>query len=392
MHGPAGVWRHQAFDAALTVVLLATGLVDLFTGALGGIFPGSRWVHLPFILGMAVPVFWRRRYPLPTLLVVAVVQSIWVFGLYPLDQQPPLEPFVALLIAVYSASAYADGRAARAAWVTVGLGVLSDIPSLIEGKPIGNVAGPDVTLLIAFSLGLGFARSRRRADAQERRAAQAERDAAEAAERVRVEERARIARELHDVISHDVSLIVLQAGVERRVSGTDDSPTGQALASIESIGRDALGELRRMLGVLRKPDGDAPLHPQPGLRDLPALVAQVREAGLAVDLVVEGEPVPVPSGLDLAAYRIVQESLTNVAKHATGATARAVIRYLADGLELEIVDTGTSTPAAALVPAGGHGVVGMRERVGLYGGTLDVRPHPGGGFRVTARIPLPATP
>jgi signal transduction histidine kinase len=297
-----------------------------------------------------------------------------------------------LLIAVYSASAYADGRAARAAWVTVGIGVLSDIPSLVQGKPIGNVAGPDVTLLIAFSLGLGFARSRRRADAQERRAAQAERDVADAAERATVEERARIARELHDVISHDVSLIVLQAGVERRVSGADDSPTGQALASIESAGRDALGELRRMLGVLRKPDGDAPLHPQPGLGDLPALIAQVRETGLAVDLVVEGEPIPVPSGLDLAAYRIVQESLTNVAKHAAGGTARAAIRYLADGLELEILDTGTPTPAPALVPAGGHGLVGMRERVLLYGGTLDARPQPGGGFRVTARIPLPAMP
>ncbi|MGH8960899.1 MAG: DUF7134 domain-containing protein [Jatrophihabitantaceae bacterium] len=129
-------------------VLLATGLIDLFTGALGGVFPGSQWVHLPFIIAMAAPVAWRRRWPLATLLVVAVVQSIWLFGLYPLDQQPPLEPFVALLIAVYSASAYADGRAARAAWVTVAIGVLSDIPSLIEGKPIGNVAGPDVTLLI----------------------------------------------------------------------------------------------------------------------------------------------------------------------------------------------------------------------------------------------------
>ncbi|MGH8960833.1 MAG: sensor histidine kinase [Jatrophihabitantaceae bacterium] len=380
--------RHEAFDVLVAAVLLGAGLVDLYSGVLGGVFPGSRWVHLPFVIAMSVPIAWRRRWPLGTLLVVAIVQSIWLFGLYPLDQQPPFEPFVALLIAVYSASAYSDGHAARAAWVTVGLGVLSDIPSLIEGKPIGNVAGPDVTLLIAFSLGLGFARSRRRADAQERRAAQAEQEATEAADRAAAEERARIARELHDVISHDVSLMVLQASVERRVSPQDSASTAQTLESIEATGREALGELRRMLGVLRKSGESAPLRPQPGLAQLLELVEHARQAGVLVDLSIEGEPAPLPAGVDLAAYRIVQESLTNIVKHAGGSTARVTVRYAVDAVEIDVSNAATTTAAAVPMPTGGHGLLGLRERAVLYGGSFEAGPQSSGGFRVRARVPV----
>jgi len=367
-------------------VLLIMGLLDLYGRVFEGVFPHSSWAHLPFVLTTSVLVFFRRRNPLLALVGLAVVQSAWIYGLYPLHQQPPLIPFVQLLVVVYSAAAYAEGRAARAAWVVVGLGIATDIPTLAIGKPLGDVAGPDIALLLAFVLGLGFARIRHRAEAEKQRADRAEQDRLAAAERAAAEERARIARELHDVISHDVSMMVLQASVERRLSTGHDS-ADETLASIESTGREALAELRRMLGVLRKADDDAPLQPQPGLAQLPELVGKARTAGLPVELVIAGDPVPVPAGLDIAAYRIVQESLTNVAKHAAGAPVTATVRYGDHSLEIEVVDTGGHAPA--LTAPGGHGLIGMKERVALFGGTLEALPVTGGGFHVRARLPMP---
>lgn len=388
MRVSTGEPRHEAFDAALAVVLLIASLADLFTAALGGVYPHGIWAHLPFVVLTSLPVAFRRRWPLGALIALAVSQSAWIYGLYPLDQQPPLVPFLQLLVVVYTAAAYSDGRAAQAAWFVIAVGIGTDIPTLAIGKPLGDVAGPDLSLLLAFSVGLGFARMRRRADAQEQRASLAEQDRLEAVARAAAEERARIARELHDVISHDVSLMVLQASVERRVHAGDDS-TMQTLANIESTGREALAELRRMLGVLRKTD-DAPLSPQPGLAQLPDLVEQARAAGLPVRLVVHGDPVALPAGLDIAAYRIVQESLTNAAKHAAGATVTATIHYTAGALDIDITDDGHPDPTRRPLPSGGHGLVGMQERVSLFGGTLQAAPAAHGGFQVRARLPLPA--
>jgi len=381
--------RQHALDIALAAVLLALSLLDLFTHALQGVYPHSQWAHLPFVVVTALPVAVRRRWPLGAMLVFAVTQSIWIYSLYPLDQQPPLIPFVQLIIIVYTAAAYSDGRTARAAMVVVAIGVLTDIPTLAIGKPIGNVAGPDVVMAIAFGVGTAFARMRRHNETLEEQAARAERERIEAAERAAAEERARIARELHDVISHDVSLIVLQASVERRMHNGDGS-TAQTLASIESTGREALAELRRMLGVLRKDDHDAPLQPQPGLAELPDLVEQARSAGVPVNLVVDGQPVAVPPGLDIAAYRIVQESITNAAKHAAGAAVTATLRYGEGSLDIDVVNDGGAGSPTAPLPRGGHGLVGMQERVALFGGSLEATPADGGGFRVLARLPLPA--
>ena len=381
---PTGERRRDAFDALLGVALLAASLADLFGHVLQGVFPHSVWAHLPFVVAMSGFVFVRRGQPVVALVGLGIVQSAWLYGLYPLDQQPPLIPFVQLLVVVYSAVAYADGRAARAAWIVVVLGIATDIPSLVIGKPVGNVAGPDVLLALAFALGLGFAKIRRRAAEHEHRAVVAEAERSRAAERAAADERARIARELHDVISHDVSMMVLQASVERRVAG--DS-AGEALASIEATGREALAELRRMLGVLRKDDEHPALTPQPGLAQLPELADKARAAGLPVQLVVDGDPVTVPAGLDIAAYRIVQESLTNVAKHAAGATVTATIRYGSHHLEIEVVNAG-GRPLPA-VSGSGQGLIGMRERVALFGGTLDAAHRSDGGFTVHARLPLP---
>jgi signal transduction histidine kinase len=220
---------------------------------------------------------------------------------------------------------------------------------------------------------------------RERRAQLAERERDLAAREAVVEERARIARELHDAIAHDVSIMVVQAGAERRVLDGGQGSPREVLETIEEIGRGALTEMRRLVGMLRSDNGD-PLAPQPGLDDLATLARQVGEAGLPVELVVEGEQRELPVGIELSAYRIVQEALTNALKHAGDARATVRIRYGVDSLELEIVDDGDG--AAAPLPSGGHGLVGMRERVALYGGRLDAGRQPSGGFRIRVLLPI----
>jgi signal transduction histidine kinase len=220
---------------------------------------------------------------------------------------------------------------------------------------------------------------------RERRAQLAERERDVAAREAVVGERARIARELHDAIAHNVSMMVVQAGAERRVLNGRQRSTGEVLQTIEEIGRGALTEMRRLVGMLRE-GGEDQLSPQPGLADLPRLVGQVGEAGLPVELTVEGNQRQLPVGIELSAYRIVQEALTNALKHAGDATASVSVRYGEDTLELEIVDDGPG--AAAPVASGGHGLAGMRERVALYGGRIDTGLKPSGGFRVRVLLPV----
>jgi signal transduction histidine kinase len=199
------------------------------------------------------------------------------------------------------------------------------------------------------------------------------------------EERARIARELHDIVSHAVSVIAVQSGSLRRRLRHERPAEAEELRGIEETARQALGDMRRMLGLLRT-DEDAPaLAPQPGLAQVDRLVEQVRETGLDVEVAVEGEPRALPPGVDLAAYRIVQEALTNVLKHADGAYACVALRFGERELALEITDDGRGPDPAS--NGGGHGLVGMRERAALYGGSLEAQPAPGGGFQVRARLP-----
>jgi signal transduction histidine kinase len=198
------------------------------------------------------------------------------------------------------------------------------------------------------------------------------------------DERARIARELHDIVAHAISVIVLQARGGRRALATDPDEAIEALIAIEATGSQALDEMRRLMDVLRPADESPMLTPQPSLGDLDGLVRQIRDSGLPVELVTEGESIELPAGIDLTAYRIVQEALMDALRHAGHASARVTVRFDDSGLEIEVTDSGTVAGSGR----NGHGLVGMRERVSLYGGSVEAGPKPGGGFRVLARLPL----
>jgi signal transduction histidine kinase len=278
---------------------------------------------------------------------------------------------VALLVAAYSVAAYCE--AARAVVGLAGLFALG----LVLGGSAGDAAFVAVLFGGAWCAGRIARRQRLLLDALAREQ--------EARERAAVaDERARLARELHDIVAHSVSTMVVQAEAGEALLEHDPDRARDAFVSITSSGRQALGELRRMLGLLRSADGEPTLGPQPGLAQLQTLAEQMRGVGLPVELSIEGEPRPLPAGVDLSAYRIVQEALTNTLKHARPAHARVTVRYRSDDVELEVVDDGRGRANGS---SGGHGIPGMRERVRLYGGTLETGTAIEGGFAVRARLP-----
>jgi len=322
---------------------------------------------------MAITVAVRRRYPAAAGIAAALIADFVAIAWKP----PNTVSFgVAWLCSVYALTVWTTP------WLfAIGAAVVA-LPTLVAvavtGEPSGGVSFTVVTLVVMLLV-------RRVVGDRERRAQIAERERDLVAREAVVEERARIARELHDVIAHHVSMIVLQAGAERRVLDDANTSTREVLETVERTGRSALTEMRRLLGMLRA-DAHEPLTPQPGLSDVPTLVTQLEEAGLPVELQVEGERRELPVGIELSAYRIVQEALTNALKHAGDAQASVTIRYGSDSLELEIADDGTG--AAMPVSSSGHGLVGMRERVALYGGRLDAGRRPSGGFAVRVLLPI----
>ena len=254
----------------------------------------------------------------------------------------------------------------------------------MAGQP-GTLSPPSLLILAGAWLVGRYQRQRRsQVSLLQDRAARLERDREEQARAAVTQERGRIARELHDIVAHSVSVMVIQAQAGQRLI-SDAAQAGTAFRSIEASGREALVELRRLLAILRTADDQLVIGPQPGLGSLDSLIEQVREAGLPVDLRVEGQQVPVPPGVDLSAYRIVQEALTNTIKHAGPAKAGVILRYDTSALELEITDTGTGTAPGA---GTGHGLIGMRERTTLLGGDLVTGSRDAGGYLVRARLPL----
>jgi signal transduction histidine kinase len=295
-------------------------------------------------------------------------------------------PFVAALSAAVAFGLIADRRQSVAGWTVVV--AAAAVVSYQTSSPFSDFFWLLLILTLAWFFGLSLGTRTEQARELRARVEAAERERAFAAERATAEERARIARELHDVVAHSVSVMVVQASGVRRLLKEEQHRERDALLSVEQIGRQALTEMRRMLGVMRTgTEQPAALAPQPGLQYLDRLIAQVEEAGLPVSLRVEGERPELPPGVDLSAYRIIQEGLTNALKHSKGAHAEVVIRYVDSTVQLEIADDGAG---AVNGDGNGHGLVGMRERVALYGGKLEAGPRDGGGFVLRAELPVEA--
>src|SRR6516225_6748958 len=349
----------------------------------------ARVAAIPLALLLAVPVIFRRKHP-----VGAFAAAVVIGGIQVLLNVRPMATDLVIVILLYTLAAYTPRRTsitglaicllgsavAVARWMP---GQLSVVNAILVGSIL--FAGPS---LIAWVFGDSMRYRRAYYTSLEDRAArlEAERDAQ--AQIAAAAERARIARELHDVVAHNVSVMVVQADGASYALDNDPGKAKEALAAIAATGRQALAEMRRLLGVLRHDDGTDPGRaPLPGIAQLGELLEQTRAAGLPVTLTVEGVPQPLPDGAALAAYRIVQESLTNTRKHGgPQATAQVTLRYLEDALVRRITDDGQGP---VTVPDGaGHGLNAMRERVAIYGGWVQAGPRPGGGYHVTARLPF----
>ncbi|MFB8118312.1 sensor histidine kinase [Streptomyces sp. NPDC056465] len=388
--------RHPTgVDTLWAVLLLGFSGMSIVAGQVGG--GRERVAAVPIALGLCTVVALRRRAP-EKMLLLAILMGLaqLLFGV-----RPDVADF-AMLVITYTVATVGDRWASRLALgcslTAAGLSRLrwpGEAPYGGWVQTAGYVVIMTVPFVLAWVLGDSIRTRRAYFSQLEERAARLERER-EAQSKVAVAaERARIARELHDVVAHNVSVMVVQADGAAYVMDASPDQARQALETISATGRQALAEMRRLLGVLRT--GDSPESgeyvPQPDVEQIEELVGKVRETGLAVDFKIEGTPRPLPSGVELTAYRIVQEALTNTRKHGgpdAGASVRLV--YFDDGLGLLVEDDGRGSPHELYEDGGadgaGQGMIGMRERVGMVGGTLDAGPRQGGGFRISALLPL----
>ncbi|MFB8353113.1 sensor histidine kinase [Streptomyces niveus] len=398
--------RARQFDA---LVALTLGIATVYYGidnannvVVREIAPGVEIVvqrpsglgGLAFMVTLAViasgALALRRRYPLAVLCVVTAATLATPQSVLRLT-------FYAFVIAVYSAAVYSPYPVASLAALTVSVVLVSTSGNSVT--PI--VPNQYIALLILVPMAVaavGLRTWKLRTDEGRTRLLALDREQAEALRRAVEQERARIARELHDVVTHSVSVMIIQAGAARKIMKTSPEEAGEALLAVEAGGRAAMTELRHVMGLLTMADESelayggadladtaAELAPQPGLDQLETLVGRVRDTGLPVDLTVTGPPRPLPPGLELAAYRVVQEALTNTVKHASGATATVTVEYGPERLRVEVTDTGGHPGAAA---GSGRGLIGLRERLAVYDGTLNTGRRLTGGYRVEALIPL----
>jgi signal transduction histidine kinase len=383
---PASAW---VFDSALALVAASVPMAFFASMVPSGVPVGVLAVGYALVLLHTLPLAARRRFP-GTVLGISVATGVAIAALF----MPPVLLGPAILVAVYSVAAYGDRSVALAGLAAAELGSAA-VQRTWVAKFEDPFAWVQFPLIVGAAWLLGYFVGDRHVYAArlEERTAELEQAREELARRAVAEERLRLARELHDVVAHSMSVIAVQSGVGAHVAESRPEEAGKALAAIEATSRAALEELRRLLGVLRQDsEPQASLAPVPGLADLEGLLGEVAKAGLAVRLQVEGTPSPLPAGVDLSAYRIVQEALTNVVKHAGPAQAQVTIGYRDQDVTVEVTDDGRGAAAPAGDGRGGtgHGLVGMRERVAAFGGDLETGPRPGGGFRVAARLPLAA--
>jgi signal transduction histidine kinase len=387
-----GLWRITTpLDRLIAAGFAVAGEVEVW---LTHTYHGPQGLTATLALLRGLALLGRRSRPVAVLAVeVAAMAPVLLHDPAPVRHDSVSEVLPGL-VALYSAGAYATGRALVAA------GLIALAAGLLRSyEDAGADAVEDLVSLTFFGgifggtwvAGVVVGRHRARTRRAETRAGRAEAERERRARQAVAEERTRIARELHDVVAHAISVIVLQAKGGRRMLDIKPDQTRQALDTIVESSEQALTEMRRLLGMLRRSDDEIAMAPLPSLRHLDLLAEQVSGAGLPVELRVEGEPVPLPPGVDLSAYRIVQEALTNALKHAGPARARVVVRYGTRELELEIADDGRG-PAATNVSGSGHGLVGMRERAALFGGHIEGAEQPGGGFTVRATLPLETAP
>jgi signal transduction histidine kinase len=377
----------RSLDVALAASVTAVGVLELWVPFASRQGDGSLWATTATTAVTGLALTQRRRHPLAAgVVVLGCLPVAYAFvPIYVLF----FGQFVPMGIALFTMARHGRGRV-PAYGAAAGAGALIFVDLFV---PVLQAPGEIVfhwgVFALVWGFGFGLRRHESRAEESQRRAVAAEVAAAEQAMAAVLEERTRIARELHDIVAHSVSVMVVQAGAAEQVVTEDPELVRRALATIRSTGTDALGEMRRVVAMLR--DGDEPgaLAPQPGVDGVPQLVEGARQAGLEVCLDVRGEPVPLPSGVDLAAYRIVQEALTNVRRHASASRAEVRLTYGPGDLRIEVSDDGVGDDGRP--SAGGHGLVGMRERASLYGGHVETQAAAGRGFVVRAVLPVGVT-
>jgi signal transduction histidine kinase len=375
--------RRYGFDA-LVVLLVLEAMLEVTIRRDSSDAPTTTlWFVLPALALLVVPLFARRRHPF------AAPAAYWLIAVALSFVDGRLVTFMTSIFVLGMAAAFLLGNLRDAGQAWSGLAIVLGSAAIIVYNAPKHSASELVFIPLLFGIcwlaGYALRGQAVQAEAAEARADQAEREREVAARLAVAEERARIARELHDVVAHAVSVMVLQVGAVRHKLPAALDENADALRGVERTGRSALAEMRRLLGAMRHEDDDLELGPQPGLDRLDSLVAEVERAGLPVRVHIEGEPLRLSRAIDLSAYRIVQEGLTNALKHAQAGQADVTVRYGTDELQLEVRDDG---PGGAKSDGQGHGLVGIRERVKIYGGEMTAGRGPEGGFVLRTRLPL----
>ena len=375
--------RKWWFDVPIALLALA-GMLEVVVGRNSADAPEETlWFVLPAIVVLVLPIFTRRRFPF------AGPAAYWLLAVALAFVDWRIVPFAVSLFPVGLAVAFLLGNLRNP--LKAGLGLLIVIAGAgivvyeIPGHSTAELIFIPLEFTIAWLAGFALRERAEQAEAAELRAAAAERERDAAARVAVAEERARIARELHDIVAHSVSVMVLQVGAVRHNLPEGQAADGEALKGVERAGRTALAEMRRLLSAMRTEGDEAELVPQPGLDGLDSLLAEVGRAGLPVELRIEGDASPLPRAIELSAYRIVQEGLTNALKHAGATKADVVVRYEPHALQLEVRDDGLGNTTSDGL---GHGLVGIRERVKIYGGEMSAGAANGGGFVLSTRLPL----